>query len=395
MLPSKGNKASLPTLLAVVFVDLLGFSLILPLLPFYAETFGASPTEVGLLVASYAAMQLVGAPLLGGLSDRFGRRPVLITSIIGTSVGFVIFGLANTLWLLFASRMLDGLTGGNISVAQAYVADVSTAENRARNFGLIGAAFGLGFVIGPAFGGFLSRWGFAVPAFIAAGMAGVNAVAVYLFLPESHTEERRAARRTIPGKKSGLGHLFAGGRAGGIMWIRFWFAMAFVTFQTIFALFAQYRLELDAEATGYILGYVGVLIVIVQGGIVGPVSRRISENRVVPVCIVLMAGGLAWWAFVPSVPMLLLALPPIALAGGIFNSMSNSALAQAVPSHEVGSTLGLGASLESLTRALAPSVGGLLLGEVGTWAPGIFGTAILVCLLPFALFALRRPGAEP
>jgi MFS transporter, DHA1 family, tetracycline resistance protein len=394
--PTLEPAGSLPILLAVVFVDMLGFSLILPLLPFYADSFGASPTQVGFLVASYAAMQFVGAPLLGGLSDRVGRRPVLVLSILGTAAGFVVFGLATSLWVLFASRMLDGLTGGNISVARAYIADVSPADRRARNFGLVGAAFGLGFIVGPAMGGFLSRWGFALPAFVAAGMAMVNAAAVFLFLPESHTAEARAAtkERKEQGAPSGLTHLFAGRRAGGVLWIRFYFSMAFVTFQSIFALFTQYRLDLNAEQTGYILGYIGVLIVLTQGVLVGPISKRFSENCILKVAIILMCPALFAWAWVPSVPLLLLAMPPIAIAGGIFNSVSISALSHAVDPTEIGSAMGVSTSLESVTRALAPSLGGMLLGGVGTWAPGVFGSVLLVLLFPYAWFALRRPGPD-
>ena len=214
----------LATIFLVVFVDLLGFSLILPLLPYYAEQYGAGELMIGLLTASYAAAQLVGAPVLGRLSDRIGRRPVLLVSIAGTAVGFALLGVADVLghslggWgvgaatanmlvlvLLFVSRVLDGLTGGNISVAQAYIADVTPPAERGKAFGLIGAAFGLGFIIGPVVGGLLGeRFGFSVPAFVAMAIAGINLLAVYLFLPESVTPERR--------KLVGSDLLSAGGR---------------------------------------------------------------------------------------------------------------------------------------------------------------------------------------
>jgi DHA1 family tetracycline resistance protein-like MFS transporter len=181
------------SIILIVFIDLLGFSLILPLLPYYAKTFQASQTVTGLLIASYALMQLIGAPILGRLSDRFGRRPVLLLSVFGTFLGFLLLGFANTLWMLFAARILDGLTGGNISVAQAYIADVTDAQNRSKGLGMIGAAFGLGFIIGPVTGGFLSQWGYAVPAFAAAAMAIINLILIYAWLPESLTPEKRAA----------------------------------------------------------------------------------------------------------------------------------------------------------------------------------------------------------
>lgn len=171
------NNKLLFSIILVVFIDLLGFSLILPLLPYYAETFKANAFVTGLLVAAYAAAQLVGAPVLGRLSDRFGRRPILLVSIFGTFLGFLLLGFANTLWMLFAARLIDGFTGGNLSIAQAYISDVTDAKNRSKGLGMIGAAFGLGFIIGPVTGGFLSQWGYAVPAFVAAGMSLINLAA--------------------------------------------------------------------------------------------------------------------------------------------------------------------------------------------------------------------------
>ena len=184
------------SIILVVFIDLLGFSLILPLLPYYAETFNASEFVTGLLIASYAAMQLIGAPILGRLSDRFGRRPILLASVFGTFLGFILLGIANTLWILFASRIIDGITGGNISVAQAYISDVTDAKNRSKGLGMIGAAFGLGFIIGPAAGGFLSQWGYHVPALVAAGLSLINLGLIFFWLPESLTDERRAQQNS-------------------------------------------------------------------------------------------------------------------------------------------------------------------------------------------------------
>src|SRR4030042_2542380 len=193
----------LMTIFLIVFIDLLGFSLILPLLPYYAETYGATPTIVGLLVASYAGAPLIGSPLLGRLSDRIGRKPVLLRSVICAGIGFLLLGFADpigrfiagifapqaanafVLGVLFFSRILDGLTGGNITVAQAYITDVTDEQNRARGLGVIGAAFGLGFIIGPAAGGALSQWGYSTPAFVAAAVSFSNLVAIYFLLPES------------------------------------------------------------------------------------------------------------------------------------------------------------------------------------------------------------------
>src|SRR5256885_4954300 len=188
------KRSPLLVIFITVFIDLSGFGIVIPGLPFYVEgtKFNASPSMVGLLFASYSVMQLIFTPILGRLSDRYGRRPVLLLSIIGTGIGFLILGFATTLWMLFAGRILDGITGGNISTAQAYIADVTTKENRAKGMGLIGAAFGLGFIFGPAIGGLLSRWGMNVPFLFAAGLAFANALLLYFTLPETVDKDHPA-----------------------------------------------------------------------------------------------------------------------------------------------------------------------------------------------------------
>src|ERR1044072_2717666 len=189
------KRSPLVVIFTTVFIDLVGFGIVIPVLPFYAEgtRFNASPRIVGLLFASYSLMQLIFSPVLGRLSDKHGRRPVLLISIIGTGIGFLILGFANTLWLLFLGRILDGITGENIPTAKAYIADVTTKENRAKGMGLIGAAFGLGFVFGPAIGGILSRCGIDAPFLFAGGLAFANAILLYFTLPETVTPDHPAS----------------------------------------------------------------------------------------------------------------------------------------------------------------------------------------------------------
>ena len=201
------KRSPLIVIFTTVFIDLVGFGIVIPVLPFYTEgsIFNATPRTVGVLFASYSIMQLIFSPILGRLSDRYGRRPVLLVSIIGTGIGFLVLGLANSLWMLFAGRILDGITGGNISTAQAYIADVTTKENRAKGMGLIGAAFGLGFIFGPALGGILSRWGIHVPFFFAAGLCFANALLLFFTLPETVTPDHPAKNLAAGGR--GLGQL--------------------------------------------------------------------------------------------------------------------------------------------------------------------------------------------
>ena len=380
------QKNRLFAIFVIVFMDLLGFSLVLPLLPYYAQTFGADALVTGLLVASYAVAQLVGAPILGRLSDRVGRRPVLLLSIAGTIAGFVVLGLAGALWMLFASRLIDGLTGGNISVAQAYIADVTDQKDRSKGLGIIGAAFGLGFIIGPVLGGAFSTFGYAVPAFVAAGLATFNWVVVYFWLPESLGAEKRAVlarQKKAPFTLGSLGRALNRPRVGPLLQTRFFFGLAFAMFQTLFALYAQQRLGLSAQVTAFVLAYVGVLSVIVQGFGIAWISSRVSETRLIFVSTITMMFALLAWALAPDLPTLLIILIPLSAAGGTLNTVLSSMLTKAVYPEEIGGTLGLAASVESLTRVIAPSLGGALFEYLGSWAPGVFSALVMAWVVAF------------
>jgi DHA1 family tetracycline resistance protein-like MFS transporter len=395
-----------------VFIDLLGYSLFLPLLPFYAGVLGASPTLVGLLVASNALAQLIAAPIIGRLSDRLGRRPMLIFSISGTLVSFLLLGLVEPLGnllanlasgrialgsaplvMLFFSRILDGLAGGNISLAQAYVTDVTDEKNRAKGLGMIGAAFGMGFIIGPAMGGTLSNWDYAtsalaaiglpryaVPAAVAVGLSALNLLGVIFWLPESLPPEKRAEMASSPRTAFTarcLWECLHRPRFGTLLRARFSYMLAFTTFTANFALYAQYRLGLTDQATSYILTYIGLLVVLVQGFAIGRLTARFRETRLIFSAVTLMAFMLLAWAFVPSVPVLLVVLAPLALSSGVLNTVVNSSITKSVYQEEVGGALGLSSSLDSLTRVIAPAMGGFLLEQLGPSALGLFGALIL------------------
>lgn len=402
------------SIIVVVFVDLLGFSLILPLLPYYAEKYGATQFVTGLLVASYAAMQLIGAPLLGRLSDRYGRRPVLLASVFGTFLGFLLLGFADNigsalagafdpqaanlfvLGILFLSRMVDGLTGGNLSVAQAYISDVTDAQNRSKGLGMIGAAFGLGFIIGPATGGLLSQWGYAIPGIVAAALSFVNLMLIYFWLPESLTEEKRAE---MPEKRpavtiNALFKALTRPFTGALLTTRFFFGLAFAIFQTIFSLYALQKFNLQARDTGFILTYVGILSVIVQGFLIGRLTKAYREDVLIFVSGILMIISLIGWALTPSIFWLLVVLTPTAISGGILNTLLSSTLTKAVQPQEIGGILGLGSAIESATRIFAPIIGGYLLQTFGTWSPGTFGAVIMLGITVFIYFNIfNHPAA--
>lgn len=400
------RRSRLLSIFLVVFIDLLGFGLILPLLPYYAGAYGASQLLIGGLAGAYAAAQFIGAPLLGRLSDRFGRRPILVVSIAGTALSFVILGLAEPLGkalagiplaqatseqaialqnatvvgVMFASRLLGGLTGGNITVAQAYIADVTDAENRAKGLGLIGAAFGLGFILGPVAGGALSAFGYDVPSFAAAGLALLNLVAVIFFLPESLTPERREELLTERRSLISLGAMWEAlnkPRVGPLLNIRLFYALAAAIFQTIFTQWAMVRLSLTSQSTGWLLGYVGLLSIIVQGGLIGPLTKRFREYQLIFWSTAIMAVSLLAWGLTPNLPVLLVVMIPIAFATGVLNTVINSAITRAVQPQEIGGALGIAGSLESLSRIISPLLGSALLGAVGAWAPGLAASLIM------------------
>jgi DHA1 family tetracycline resistance protein-like MFS transporter len=411
-----------------VFIELLGYSLFLPLLPFYAESLGATPFLTGLLIASNALAQLVAAPAIGRFSDRLGRRPALIFSITGTLVSFVLLGLVEPLgealagWvglsigtaalaMLFASRILDGLAGGNVSLARAYITDVTDEEQRSRGLGLIGAAFGVGFIIGPALGGTLSNWQpatsafaaiglsrFAVPAFAAALLSLVNLVGVVLWLPESLPAEDRAGRGEERARFSPreLWEALQRPRFGPLLHVRFVHRLAFAIFTTNFGLYAQYRLGLSDQSTSYVLTYVGVLVVLVQGVAVGWLTDRFEDMRIILGGSILLGLALLAWAFVPGLILMLIVLAPLATAGGTLNTVTNSAITKSVYSEEVGGALGISTALDSLTRVIAPGIGGFLIGQLGAWTLGLLGAMMMIWTVSYVwrhFFSGPRPEA--
>jgi DHA1 family tetracycline resistance protein-like MFS transporter len=362
------KRSPLVVIFTTVFIDLLGFGIVIPVLPFYAEgtQFNATPRTVGLLFASYSIMQLIFSPVLGRLSDKYGRRPVLLVSIIGTGIGFLILGFATTLWMLFLGRILDGISGGNISTAQAYIADITTKEDRAKGMGLLGAAFGLGFIFGPAIGGILSRWGVHVPFLFAAGLCFANAILLYFRLPETVTADHPARVSAAGGRGfSQLLESLKQPRLKFVLTIYFLFIVAFSIMTTAFSLYTMFRFGYDAHHNGYLFAYVGLIAVIIQGMLIGRLVKRFGELPLV------IAGALFFAASLFAVPFVgpnaggLLAL---LIGGGIFsfgNSLAtpalNSLASKSVGAAEQGSVMGVTQSAGSLARAVGPSIAAILI----------------------------------
>ena len=344
-----------------IFVNLVGFGIIIPLLPFYARTFGASPIAIGLLFASFSLAQLLASPLLGDLSDRWGRRPVLILSLIGTAVSFAMLAVAQSLAMLFAARIVDGLSGGNITTARAYIADITTEENRAQAYGILGAGFGLGFIVGPALGAVLSQVSYTAPIWAAAIITLVATVLAWLWLPET---VHRAHAGSGPFWRA-LRHLGHRRSLRQLLAIDFIYWMSFAVYQTTFALFGARRFDFDATHTGYLFSAFGVVGVVVQGGLVGPVVRLLGTRRTLVIGLVCTAVGWGGSALTYNIPIFVLLLAPAAIGIGLCNATLSALISNAADRGEQGRIQGAAGALESLGRTLGPIWGNVLLQKVG------------------------------
>ena len=387
-----------------MLVDILGYTIILPLLPFYSERLGASPFVVGLLISTYAICQLVSGPIIGSLSDRAGRRPLLIVSQMGTLLGFLILSQATALWLIFVSRVIDGLTAGNLSLAQAYIADVTEPSKRAQSFGVIGIAFGLGFLVGPAVSGFLAGFGYAYPIYAAALLSTTSIVCTWMLLPQSIPGHARGSSGASAGDASGdTGP--AGKRLGLLEWsgyveyfrrpgLRelllefFLFALCFSSFTSGFALFAERRFtwhgqSFGAKQVGYIFAYVGFLGVILQGGLIGRLVKWLGEPKLVKSGFLCTAIGYGVLGFIHGIPELLGISAVASYGTGVVRPAVTSLITQKASKREQGVVLGLTQSLTSVAQIAAPLMSGFLIGRgwLAAWALVAGGIAFCGFLL--------------
>jgi DHA1 family tetracycline resistance protein-like MFS transporter len=373
-----------------IFVNLIGFGIIIPLLPFYAETFGASPIVIGLLFAVFSICQLVAAPVLGDWSDRYGRRPILILSLIGTVVSFVLLAVAHSLTMLFIARIVDGLSGGNISTARAYVADVTEPKDRARAYGLIGAAFGLGFIFGPALSGVLSKISYTAPIWAAAGLTLVAAAVAWLWLPE--TVHRARAGTGMPFRN--LPEMLRRPNLGRMLVIDFVYWFAFAIFQTTFSLFTARRFQFDASQTGYFFSAFGVLGAIVQGGLIRPIVQRLGDKPTFILGLLCSVGGLVGATLTHSVTVFAATLVPLAVGMGFGHPTVSSMVSRTARGEEQGRVQGAASAVESLGRTVGPVWGNASLQRFGEGLPYLSAAAfLLVTLLITAGYRVGEPDA--
>lgn len=366
----------------VVFIDLIGFGIVIPVLPFYAQKYGANATEIGILFGVFSLFQFLMAPVLGHLSDRFGRRPILALSLLGTSLAFLLTGLAQTFWMLLLARSLDGVTGGNISTAYAYIGDVVEPSERTAAFGMIGAAFGLGFVVGPALGGILSHISLSTPFFFAAFMALANTIAVLIWIkePQRHRHEPQPPSTFL---RSSEGRLVRP-----LLATSFLIILAFSMYQTMFALFTQARFHYGATTNGWLFAYLGIIVAVIQGGMLRRWSKRVDGRRLLAIGTVAVVLGLAGMALSFHLGELLLALAVEAGGASLTTPILSAMISEAAGARSQGVAFGLSQAMGSLGRFIAPVAGGwLFVRHITTpiW------TALAIAGIAWLVFATAAP----
>jgi MFS family permease len=427
----------------IVLIDLLGLTVIIPLMPLYATSFGANPLLIGVLGAAYPVMQFIGAPFLGRLSDRFGRKPILIISQVGTFIGFLMLGLSNSLWLLFLARIVDGISGANISTAQAAITDSTNEKTRTQGLGLLGAAFGLGFIIGPVIA-FLSLAAsgndYRVPAFVAAGFSALSILLTTFWFRETLPQEKRGEQDGTPAFSfAAMYEALRNPAVGILLALMFAQQIAFGGFEQLLSLFTLHRLGLNASGNAVIFVFVGVIVVAIQGGFIGSWSRKLGDRRLIYLGLATLAVGLTLVGLTPHQPVpwyskagltqelaasgdfrthenlttrslqislpsdnhngwmglgwILLAMVPASIGGGVLQPSINSLITKRVKKDEVGGILGISASFLSGANAAAPLLGGVIFQALGATWPFLFG-GLLMGVLWLGALQMIKPGRE-
>jgi MFS transporter, DHA1 family, tetracycline resistance protein len=374
------KQASLFVIFLTVFIDLLGFGLVMPIFPVYVKTMGATNIEIGMITAAYAIMNFIFTPLLGSYSDRFGRRPILLATILINVIAFFIFGLANSLPLMILSRLFSGIGSANISAAQAYISDISTPENRAKSMGMIGVAFGLGFVFGPLFGAVISKWyGIHAVGFAAAGLCLINLVWAYFSLPESLKVKNATAEiQFIPIQdyKKALNKTII----GALFLLNLVYIAAFMMMQTYSSLLWKEHYGLDEDQIMYIFAFIGLTTALVQGTLIGLMVKKFGEQRLLYYGCIFMIIGLGSLPLMPKslfVQGIVLSITSIAFGSGCLSPSMTSLLSQHTDLQEQGKMLGLAQSFGALARIIGPFLGGVLY-NLSFWLPFVGGAGMMV-----------------
>ena len=380
-----------------VFIDLIGFGICLPLLPKYAERYGAQGWQIGAAMGVYSLMQLVFAPWWGQLSDRIGRRPVLLVSNFGSIIAYGLFGLSASyigdtgFWILIGSRIFAGICGANLSVASAYIADVTTPEKRSKGMGLIGMAFGLGFILGPVIGSqAFKHFGLAGPGAVAAGICAINFLLGCFILPETRKKDAAPAIRRP--RLAQIRHVLGMKEVGFLIGIYFLGTFAFTAFESTLPLLLDAKLHYDEEHVGYVFAFCGIMAAMVQGGGIGRLVKSFGERRLIGASLLVVAVSLVLMPLANSLSTMLAALAVFAIGSGINRAPTMGLISQLSPADEQGTTLGIAQSAGTLARVLGPTVATTL---YDLWLPAPYLACATIALLAGLLAVLRLMGSTP
>ncbi len=387
----------MPVLLLITFISLVGFGIIIPLLPFYVQNMGASPEIITITMGLYSLAQFVASPIWGKLSDRYGRRPILIWSLFGTVISYVLLAFADMLGFLIFTRILGGLMAGNLGAAYAYVSDISTEKDRSKYMGFMGASFGLGFIFGPAIGGVLAGTdvetaNYILPALAAAGLSAIAFLGVIFFLPESLKPEIRERLAQAP--KVDLSERFRIALSRPVLSmliiISLLFVTAFAVFEVIYPLWANYILDYGPRQIGFMLTYVGVISVIVQGGLIGPLTKRFGDGTIAVCSVILAAVGYLWLAGSTAFASMIFGQTLLSAGAALFNPTSTSLVSKEADETEQGAVLGIYQGVSALGRIIGPSFAGLAFAQISVAAPFLIGALFMIPSLFMMLMVVRR-----
>jgi MFS transporter, DHA1 family, tetracycline resistance protein len=402
------KRSPLLPIFLIVLVDIFGLTLVIPLLAIYAERFGASPLGATLLISIYAVCQLISGPLLGRASDKIGRKPLLIVSQLGTFVGFVLLANASALWMVYLSRVIDGSTAGNLSLAQAYISDNTEPKDRAKSFGIIGIAFGLGFFIGPFVTGNLVKYGFTAPIWLAAALSATSVLCTTVLLPGAKPPARASGEAEGPGGRrvsifafGTYAEFFSRPILGGLLAQFFCFVFCFSTFTSGFALFAERSFWWNGKPfgpreIGYLLAYSGFLGIILQGALIGRLVRRFGEAKLIIAGFASLVVGYFALGLIHDIGPLLVVTTVSSFGNGVLRPALTSLVTQRAGRHEQGTVLGLNQSMNSIAQILAPTVAGLLIGrsELFVWA-AVASAAAFMGIVVARWGSARAPAHQP
>lgn len=383
------RRSPLLAIFLIVFVDLVSFGIVIPILPYYSKAFGASATALGWLMATYSIAQFLCSPFWGALSDRHGRRPVLLGTIAGGTISLAAAAIAPTFWMLILARLLAGVFGANISTASAYIADVTTEENRAKGMGIIGAGFGLGFIFGPAIGGVLSPYGYSVPILVAAGLSAFNCILVFLVLqePPMDPSRREANRRRLSFDL--LREAFALRATAWPILIFFVGTLAITQLEVSFGFYVLERFGYEARQAGMILAMMGLVMVAVQGGGIGKLAKKFGEAKLTIGGFALMAVSLIGAGFAGAPAWFIFTLIGVSLGNALVNPSLSSLLSKGAPPARRGAMLGVYQSAGSFARIVGPPLSGFCFDKLGPASP-IFVSSVLMTCAAVGAKKLRR-----